>query len=169
MKRNFFVLAISFQLSAISLMLLAPASCFAQSVSSVELIEKAKEYNNQIVEYEGEVVGDVMGRGNFAWVNVNDGKNAIGVFGKKELINNVIQHKGSYNCKGDIIRVRGVFCRACPQHGGDLDIHLKEVVKVKNGYFIVHHASGSKAITAIGLSIVALGFAALVFFKTGRK
>ena len=55
--------------------------CFAQPlVSSTELIEKAKELDGKEIVYEGEVIGEVMTRGEYSWVNLNDGLNAVGVW-----------------------------------------------------------------------------------------
>ena len=108
--------------------------CYAQVVSSSELIENAGEYDGKEVVYEGEVIGEVMQRRDGVWVNINDGENSIGVWMSWELAA-VIKHKGSYKAKGDIIQVRGIFNRACAQHGGDLDIHASSLCKIKSGWF----------------------------------
>lgn len=121
--------AVSCQLSAV---------CFAQpAVSSVELIEKAKELDGQEVVYEGEVIGEVMTRGEYSWVNLNDGLNAVGVWmGNNSL--SLIYFAGDYKSRGDWLQVRGVFNRACRLHGGDLDIHAEEVVKLRSGRLVKH-------------------------------
>ena len=59
--------------------------CYSQPLSSTELINNAKSYDGKTVVYEGEVIGDIMVRGAFAWINVNDGKNAIGIWLEKDL------------------------------------------------------------------------------------
>jgi len=106
--------------------------CYAQSISSVELINNAKDYNGNTVVYKGEVIGDIMLRGEYAWVNVNDGKNAIGIWIKKELIKDII-YTGSYNAKGDLVEITGVFHRSCVEHGGDLNIHAQTITKISSG------------------------------------
>lgn len=146
-----------------------PSQCYAAPVSSTELIEKAKEYDNKVVEFQGEVIGDVMVRGDYAWINLKDGMTAIGIFCKKDLIDHIVKCKGSYNCKGDILQVKGVFHKACPQHGGDLDIHMHEVIKLKDGFRISHAVNFSKIASAFSLSIVALALAILSAFKTRKK
>ncbi|MDP2044226.1 MAG: hypothetical protein Q8K15_03545, partial [Candidatus Omnitrophota bacterium] len=58
----------------------SPVLLFAQTLSSTELINNAKQYDGKLVVYTGEVIGDVMPRGGNAWVNINDGNNALGVW-----------------------------------------------------------------------------------------
>lgn len=97
--------------------------CYAQEpLSSNELIKNAKEYDGREVIYEGEVVGQLMQRKEGVWANVYDGQNAIGIWLTPELAQH-IQFTGSYKAKGDIIQVRGILHSACPEHGGDMDIH----------------------------------------------
>jgi len=107
-------------------------NCFAQPISSTELINNAKLYDGKTVVYEGEAIGDIMVRGQFAWVNLNDGKNAIGIWLGKDLTTDIL-YTGSYKAKGDWIEVVGVFNRACAQHGGDLDLHAKSIRKTSPG------------------------------------
>lgn len=144
-------------------------SCWAKPASSTELIERAKEYNNQVVEFEGEVVGDVMVRGDFAWVNLNDGQNAIGIWAQKDLICNIVNRKGDYNCKGDTLRVSGTFHRACAQHGGDLDIHMISGSRVKEGYLTEHYLSAAKVKVAFGFALAALALAILVVLRSRKE
>ncbi|MDD3086961.1 MAG: DNA-binding protein [Candidatus Omnitrophica bacterium] len=109
--------------------------CFssaAEHVSSVELINRASEYEARTVTYKGEVIAEVMRRGDFAWVNLHDGDNAIGIWVPLALIDE-ITYTGSYKAKGDIIEVSGIFHRACPEHGGDLDIHALSLRKIESG------------------------------------
>jgi hypothetical protein len=109
-----------------------PAVCFAQQISSARLINNAREYDGKSVVYVGEAVGDVMVRGDFAWVNINDGENAIGVWLDKESAGE-IQFTGSYRAKGDQLEITGVFHRNCIQHGGDMDIHAQSIRKISPG------------------------------------
>ena len=81
---------------------------YAQSISSADLISEAKQYDSKIVNYRGEVIGDIMIRGQYAWLNINDGQNAIGIWATKNLIKN-IEYKGSYGSKGDVVEVIGFF------------------------------------------------------------
>jgi len=106
--------------------------CYAQDISSTELIKEARQYDGNTVTYRGEVVGDIMIRGDYAWLNVNDGSNAIGIWIKKKMLRGII-YTGDYKAKGDIIEVSGIFHRSCPEHGGDLDLHARLLTKVVSG------------------------------------
>jgi hypothetical protein len=124
--------------------------CYAQSISSAELINNAKKYNGNTIVYQGEVIGDIMVRGEYVWINVNDGKNAIGIWIKKELIKDII-YTGSYNAKGDLVEVAGKFNRSCIEHGGDLDIHSHYLTKINSGNLVFHTVNAKEINFALGL------------------
>ena len=105
---------------------------YAQPISSTDLINNAKQYDGKVVDYRGEVIGDIMIRGQYAWVNINDGQNAIGIWTTKTLIKN-ITYNGSYGFKGDVVEIMGIFHRSCSEHGGDLDIHAQSIRKITSG------------------------------------
>ncbi len=105
---------------------------FAQELSSNDLINHPLEYDGENISFSGEVIGDIMARQDFAWINVNDKNNALGVWIKKELLKE-IGYAGDYKNIGDQVEVTGVFNRACPQHGGDMDIHASALKKIKSG------------------------------------
>ena len=154
--------AISYQLSATSLLFFCGTACYAQHISSTELINNAKEYDGKNVVYAGEVIGDVMVRGDFAWVNINDGENAVGVWLNKELAKE-IQFTGSYHAKGDRLEIAGVFQRGCIQHGGDMDIHAQEIRKINPGKLVQEELDkGKRNLTFILLGILCL---ALIFVR----
>ncbi|MEW6075034.1 MAG: DNA-binding protein [Candidatus Omnitrophota bacterium] len=114
------------------LFLCAARACYAQPVSSTDLINNATRFDAATISYEGEAIGDIMYRGNFAWVNLHDGTNAIGVWLEGPAAKS-IQRTGSYQSKGDWVEVTGTFRRACILHGGDLDIHAETVRVIKPG------------------------------------
>jgi len=133
------------------------SNCSAQPISSAELIQNAKVYDGRTIVYTGEVIGDIMARGDFAWVNINDGKNAIGVWMNKGLAANII-YTGSYRFKGDSVEIIGVFHRACPDHGGDLDIHAQGVRKINSGRQTIERFNLNKR----NMALVLLGILCLV-------
>jgi hypothetical protein len=102
--------------------------CYAQpaSISSTELINNSRLHDGITLVYAGEAIGDVMMRGDFAWVNVSDGNNAIGIWMSRESAG-TIKFTGSHRSIGDRLEITGVFHRNCTEHGGDMDIHAREV------------------------------------------
>jgi hypothetical protein len=105
---------------------------YAQPISSTDLINNSKQYDGKVVDYRGEVIGDIMMRGQHAWININDGQNAIGIWAAGILIKE-ITYKGNYSFHGDVVEITGIFHRSCPEHGGDLDIHAQTMRKVISG------------------------------------
>ena len=140
---------------ACSLQLAACSLCFAQSISSTELISNAAQYDGKTVEYEGEAVGEVMRRGAYAWVNINDGANAIGIWLLNSKLSEV-NFTGSYKTAGDRLKIKGQFNHACLMHGGDLDIHAEEIIKIKSGELKEHALPQYKQNLVIYLSGVLL-------------
>jgi hypothetical protein len=127
------------------------SECYAQPIVSNTLIEQAKDYDGKTVIFQGEAIGEVMHRGNFAWVNINDGANALGIWLVKELTKE-INYLGSYKAKGDILEIEGVFHRACPEHGGDMDIHAQAVKKIQAGQAISEQLDTNKRNIALALA-----------------
>ncbi len=118
--------------------------CYAdEAIPSAELINNAKQYDGKAVMYKGEVIGDIMTRKGFVWINVNDGVNAIGLWSKKDLAKDIL-YTGGYKSRGDIIEIKGIFHRACLEHGGDLDIHIEELSKIDNGMVITEKINFAK-------------------------
>jgi hypothetical protein len=132
------------------------------------LINNAKQYDNKTVSYKGEAIGEVMVRGDHAWLHVNDGIIAIGVWTPK-IMTDDIRYIGDYHHKGDVVEVAGTLHRACPEHGGDLDIHASEIKKITSGCSINRPASKKKIrIGACSLVFVML-FIALERFLHKNK
>jgi hypothetical protein len=150
MKINFTAIIILFLIAGF------PPAVFAQSLSSSELINNAKQYDGKIINYSGEVIGDIMLRRGAAWVNINDGENALGVWVNSGLVKE-INFTGSYKTRGDNVEVVGVFHRACTEHGGDLDIHAQNIRKSGSGRVVKERLNSDK----LHLSFALLG--ALLF------
>jgi len=124
-------------------------------VSSAVLIEDAKTFDKKEITYRGEAVTAIIKRGAFSWVNLNDGANAIGVWAKASELN-VIKHLGSYNRKGDIVEVEGIFNRACKMHNGELDIHAHSVKVIKPGYIILERVDTGKLKATVALFLLVI-------------
>jgi len=156
MKTNFkLILIILFLIFSL------PASSFAQGLSSSELINNAKQYDGKLVTYSGEVIGEVMPRGEFTWVNINDGQNALGVWMSRSLAKE-IKFTGNYKSRGDSLEIVGLLHRACLEHGGDLDIHAQSLRKVGNGRIVKEKLNSDK----VSLSLILLGALFLIWILT---
>lgn len=139
------LLVFSFQLSAFS----------AEVVTSPEMIDNADALDGKPVRYRGEAVTAVLNRGEYSWINLNDGSNAIGVWCKSAALMPV-EFVGDYKHKGDILEVEGIFNRACRAHGGELDIHAKTVNVLKRGFMMKEKMDRLRLDTAIGIFTIAI-------------
>lgn len=139
-------------------LLVAAASCFffslparaSETVAITDLIQNMKEYDGQEVTIQGEAIGDLMVRGPYAWITVNDdaySKKSIEEGGELVGMSNAgigvwiptsetsgIRVLGGYKNKGDIVLLTGTFNRACREHGGDTDIHATRLEVTSPGY-----------------------------------
>jgi len=134
---------------------------FSQSLNSDELIKNAKEYDGKLITYSGEAIGDLMLRGEFAWVNINDGQNALGIWISSALAKE-IKFMGNYKFRGDSLEVIGIFHRACLEHGGDLDIHAQSLRKTGSGRIVKEKLNFDK----VNLSFILLGALFFIWILT---
>jgi len=145
------------------------SNCYAQASTSLELINNAKQYDGKAVNYKGEVIGDVMIRGDYAWLHVNDGIIAIGIWAPNTMIQDIL-YAGNYHKKGDIVEVSGIFHRSCLEHGGDLDIHASGIKKITPGSPVVQPISRKKVYIGVySLILVLLLYALNKFFQIRKK
>ena len=150
----------------ILLLFLFPISAHAenQTVSSTDLIENASELDGNTVSYSGEVVGDILYRGDYAWINVSDGENAIGIYIPASEAKK-IELTGKYRVVGDTVSLTGTFHRACSEHGGDMDIHADAIVITEEGYRVADKPSVALLISAGALFLCAVAGTVLVLKK----
>jgi hypothetical protein len=161
-RRKIKIYLLSLVICLLSSIINYPAStCYAQTISSTELINHAKEYDGKLIVYSGEVIGDVMLRGESAWVNINDGENALGVWMSAALARE-IKFTGNYKSRGDRLEIVGVFHRACFEHGGDLDIHARSLLKIADGRMVKENLNFDK----VNLSLVIFGALFLIWILT---
>ncbi len=141
-----------------------PVTAKAETITKTnDLIENAKTLDGQKLTIEGEAIGERMIRGDYSWVNINDGSNAIGVWlSNKEA--EKIKYYGNYKNIGDTVRVTGVFYRACKEHGGEADFHATSLVVNEIG-----HSSNIKLSISKMIAAVLLSGAALILFMVFHK
>ncbi len=149
------------------------SACFMVSAGAVQvtdinsLIENGQALNNSTVTVEGEAIGEVLERGEYAWVNISDGTNAIGIWMKAEAASKISRF-GDYKNIGDTIRITGVFSNNCTEHGGDIDIHCSSMSVVKEGYAVNYAVSQTKTVAAVVLLCLASGMV-LIYIKSAKK
>ena len=146
------------------LVLLVPGVALAESaaVGSNDLIDHAKDYDGTAVVFEGEVLGDILYRGEYAWLAIFDGSNTIGCYVSAEQAKQ-ISLVGGYGKKGDTVRIEGVFHRACAEHGGDMDIHADSVTILEKGAPVAMPISREVAVLAALLPLPAVALLLLVW------
>jgi hypothetical protein len=70
----------------------------------------------------------------------------------------VVTVYGDYRHQGDIVRISGVFHAACPEHGGDMDIHATDLSVVRAGMRLTRVPETSSLIL-LAIALVAAGSA----------
>jgi hypothetical protein len=142
------------------------------SPCSAALVEDAQHWDGQVVQFTGEAIGEAMRRGTMAWIHLNDdaygladagaspglaGSNSgIAVWVDSAMASR-IAFFGTYRRHGDLVEVTGTFHAACPQHGGDTDIHATSLRVVRPGYTTVRLIRPSRTIAATILAGLTLG------------
>lgn len=130
--------------------------CSAEEITDYNnLIENGRAFDGKQVAIKGEVIKEAMMRGDYAWINVSDGSNAIGVWVKASEINKLSIY-GDYNHKGDTVEVTGTFHRDCNEHGGDMDIHANSMKVISKGEAVSHIIAVDRIKTAVLLSFVTI-------------
>ncbi len=156
-------------IAALALLLLCASPAYAiGGVGSNDLIEGSQAFDGREVVYSGEVIGDILNAGDHVWLNISDGSNAIGAWTDRSLTSD-IQVPGRYGQRGDIVQVTGVFHRACPEHGGDFDIHTKAITLLERGLPVAHDVQTWKVWLAILLTAAAVACAIPVLSRMERK
>jgi len=127
------------------------------------LTEKARELNGRKLNYSGELITTILDRGEYSWINLNDGSNAIGVWCKSSLLRG-IKFAGDYKNRGDRVEVNGTFNRACSIHNGELDIHADTVKIIKHGEFFKRAIDLKRINSAAALFALTI-FTVIIFRK----
>jgi hypothetical protein len=152
----------------VSLLFCLNGSVLAADVVELnQLVENAAAMDGQTVTVSGEAIGEAMERGDHAWVNINDGTNAMGIWLPLSDAQS-IKIFGDYKHRGDQLQITGVFNRACTEHGGDVDIHSATIKIEKLGYTIEESVASQKIIIGTVLVFLALAIC-LIYLKVIKK
>lgn len=126
MRRMTGLLAIFVVLAALLLMPLT-AHAIPVRVDTTALSQADPDLDGRTVRFTGEAIGETLrADSRTRWVNVLEDGVAIGVVAPNAMLE-PIDGFGDWSRRGTIVEVTGVFNVACPQHGGDLDVHAQEI------------------------------------------
>ena len=125
------------------------------------------KYNKQTVTLTGEAIGECLERQNGSWVNISDGGNAIGIWMTKTDAAQIKTY-GDYKHTGDTVTVTGIFYEACPEHGGEPDIHCTRIVAAGMGTKRSELVTIKKALAAT-VSVAAALILLLTYQKKVKK
>jgi hypothetical protein len=148
----------------------------AVTVSSRALLACPDAYQGRRVRYTGEAVGEVLARGDHAWVQLNDGayhetgplphrpdyagaNSGIGVrlpAGGAERIHRT----GGPERRGDVVAVEGRFHRALPDTADAMVIDADRVRRVSAGEPIAQPVRSERRIAALALGVLAAAMVA---------
>jgi len=147
----------------------AGSCCAADIVGINDLIEQSAVRDDAEVTVQGEAIGEALERGDHVWINLNDGTNAIGIWTTRDAAQQIRVY-GDYKHRGDIVRVTGIFHRACTEHGGDVDIHCSNIQIVESGHIITEKVADTTVPAAAVLLVITLSLIlAYIKFSPKRK
>lgn len=131
--------------------------CRAEVVSIKSLTENPAQYDKQKITVHGEVIGDIMRRGEYTWLNILEDGASLGVWVLSALAEK-IKFCGSYAVSGDQVIVNGQFFAKCPVHAADLDLHADTFIVEFSGRNRDYPLNAKKLelIFALGVGIVFL-------------
>lgn len=141
-------------------------------VSSEELLSCPGSYDGRLVRYEGEAVGEVLERGDHAWVQLNDdvyseaaplpqrtdyaGGNS-GIAARLPAGGaDAIRRTGGPHVRGDVVSVVGRFHRAMPTSAEAAVIDARRVQRVAAGEPIAAPVLTDRRVAAITLAVLAV-------------
>lgn len=167
MKLGWFKCFLGIELAALILGWLPAVATAAETAISPpnfnDLIEHAPRYDGQKIRLHGEVIGDIMHRGNDIWINITDGTNSIGIIAPRAIVP-TITFVGDYHTSGDIVEVVGDFYNSDPNYGGDTDVRAYSVKVLEVGSPRAHPIS-RRRVLATGIAIGIAGILAGIYFK----
>ncbi len=182
MKKALAIVCALFLPALLACLSLSPARAEGgeREVDSGTLLQEWESYDGEEVIFRGEAVGDVLRRGEFAWVMVNDdhystralhesgelrgGNSGVGVWMPAEEAEK-IGRLGRHGSLGDYIEVRGTFHADCAEHGGDFDIHAYAVRVLEAGWEVDTSPSTWKYLGLLAAALFALATTVPFFLR----
>lgn len=134
------------------------------SLELEEILNNPSSFDRKVIKIEAEVIGEPLREKGGVWINVKGKRATIGVFLKDSQAMKRIKYFGSYKEKGDILEIKGIFHKSCPQH--DIpDIHALEIKVKRRGYRIEEQIPSYKIMLSFLLGIICLTLSGIYFIK----
>lgn len=145
-------------------------------IKSSAVYECPDLFDGHVVEYIGEVVGDVLRRDGGAWVLVNDdayalevgplqghrefrgGNSGLAVWLPDRLVG-LVETPGGPDVRGDVLQMRGVVRRSDPADGGGLTFRAFAGSRVADAVDVGDPVNAPQALAAVFLAIGAIALA----------
>ncbi len=141
---------------------------YAGELTLREVLENPDVFDKQYIEIEGEVIGEILSNNKReeGWINISDDGMNIGVFSENIENFKKINFWGKYKEKGDRVRIKGDFFKACEIHQMS-GIHLETLDIASKGYKYKEKISPVKIRAAIISFIIGLT-TTLIYFINKR-
>jgi hypothetical protein len=153
----------------LALLIALPARAFAAPVAidTATMAQADAELDGATVVFSGEAIGDELrAPDGQRWVNILDEGVAIGVVADPRLLESIDGY-GEWSRIGTHVEVTGVYNVACPQHGGDLDVHASQIRVLAPSETVEHPIMPAKAAAALVALGITLAIAAR--YRTLRR
>jgi hypothetical protein len=149
-----------------------PTAAWATTVSSTQLVEEPARWDGLTVTFAGEAVGEAMARGDDVWLHLNDDAYVAGTIeqgappsgynsGQAVVATAdtaaAVTVFGDHRHHGDIVEVVAVFNAACPEHGGDMDLHVTSLRVLKPGATVDDPPGAAKLALLAATVLAAIG------------
>lgn len=143
---------------ALALLMAAPGLALAAPlrIDTATIVQADPDLDGAEIVFSGEAIGDSLrAPDGQRWVNVLEDATAVGVVGDPALFTG-IDGFGEWSRTGTRVEVTGVLNIACPQHGGDLDVHGSSLRVLAPSEPVEHPISPEKGIASAGALALAL-------------
>ncbi len=151
---------------AVPIFVLAVTSAHAgyQQVSLEDLITNPDGYDQKVVSFQAEAIGEPLYTESGNWFNVSLDSYNLGVFLKSVNFIEKIKYWGSYKERGDIVEIKGTFYKNCPRHN-QMGVHLISLEIAERGKEVEHPVSPEKKRFAFLSLIICLTMGLIYFIR----
>ena len=152
-----------------------PDSSFLYDVPISELTSADSFHDDQTVQVQGEVVGDLIADeadGSYCWVSLQETDAevpaVVSVYMTRDLAKQIDSY-GRYGQQGTVLQVMGTFHLACGDHQGLSDIHVSTASVVTSGKAVSYESSTIITTLAWLFPLVGIGLALYYRHRTEQE